>query len=58
MCVLTAVSVLLAGLCRGCHREEKSARGGEGGHRRTAAKIQGEDLQSFCHSDRFILYTG
>lgn len=42
----TAVFVLVDGLCRGCHREEKSARSGEGGHRRTAAKIQGEALQS------------
>lgn len=46
---VTAVSVLffllLAGLRGGRHREEKSARGGEGGHGRTAAEIQGEALR-------------
>lgn len=46
---VTAASVLVAGLCRGCHREEKSARSGERGHRGTATKIQGDVLQ-FCVS--------
>lgn len=38
---------VLAGLCRGCHREEESPRSGKGRYRRTATKIQGEVVYLF-----------